>query len=117
MRAQAILDKKTNSVNIYLRIAPGWHVNANKPLDEYFIPTKVSVKTKGLESKKIIYPATVKRKLRFNDGEMTLYEGSIEIIVLLDGDHSGRVKLKITLQACSEEICLEPVEGILLARE
>ena len=50
-------------------------------------------KTKGAENKKTVYPQPIMRKLKFNDGEMALYEKSIEIKVPLAANHSGSVSI------------------------
>ncbi|MCF6199641.1 MAG: DUF255 domain-containing protein [Hyphomicrobiaceae bacterium] len=117
VRAQARIDKKNNRASLLLKIAPGWHINSSEPLEEDFVPTKVSTKNIGAGGGETVYPQPVMRRLKFNDGEMALYEKTVKMKVPLDVNHSERVNLKITLQACSDEICLEPVEGVVLARE
>jgi uncharacterized protein len=116
VRAEAKIDKSARKAVVSLSIAPGWHINSNKPLDEDFIPTKLSIDPAKSLDGKVIYPKTIKRKLKFNDGDMALYEGDVEISIPLTKEASDSVNLKLVLQACSDEICLEPVEGSLLAR-
>ncbi len=115
VRAQARIDKKGNHASLFLKIAPGWHINGSKPLEEDFVATKVRAEKGG--TGRVAYPQPVMRKLKFNGEEMALYEKSIEIKVPLSGNQSDRINLQITLQACSDEICLEPVEGVVLARK
>ncbi len=116
VRVEAKIDRTNGKAIVSLKIAPGWHINSDKPLNDDFIPTKLeAASAKGLAGA-IEYPAAVNRKLKFNDEEMALYEGDVEIIAPLAKEVGDRLNLKLTLQACSDEICLEPVEGKLLAR-
>ena len=99
-----------------MKIAPGWHINSDKPLNEDFIPTKLESQTKKALKGAVQYPAAINKNLKFNDEILALYEGDVEIIAPLAKKVGDSVNLKLTLQACSDEICLEPVEGRLLAR-
>jgi uncharacterized protein YyaL (SSP411 family) len=116
VRAEARIDKSEAKAIVSLSIAPGWHINSHKPLDEDFIPTKLRVDPVNASAGHVLYPKAINRKLKFNDGDMALYEGNVEISVPLSKEAGDRVNLKLMLQACSDEICLEPVEAELLAR-
>ncbi|MDH3581447.1 MAG: protein-disulfide reductase DsbD family protein, partial [Hyphomicrobiales bacterium] len=91
---------------IRLRIAKGWHVNADKPLEDFFIPTSLTVE--GSEGATVTYPAAVRRKLGFHDKELALYEGTVSLKASLPPKVSSPIRAKLRLQACSDEICLEP---------
>ena len=100
------IDKADGALKLSLRIAPGWHINSDKPLEEFFIPTEV--KLEGSEAAKVAYPAAVRRKLGFHEKELALYEGKVEITAKLPEGVEMPVNATLRLQACSDEICLEP---------
>lgn len=116
VRAEARIDRTAGKAIVSLQMSPGWHINSNKPLDEDYIPTTLSVEPGKVAAGDVVYPKAMTRKLKFNDDDMALYEGSVEMSVPLSKDVGDRVDLKLTLQACSDQICLEPVEGRVLAR-
>ena len=117
VRAQARIDSKANKVLVSLEIAPGWHINAHRPLGKDFIPTSARIESAGASAGHTEYPEAVLRKLEFSNQKMALYEGKIWLGLPLLDSWKGPVQLKVTLQACSRKICLEPAKAILLARE
>ena len=105
-------------VRVVLKLAPGWHVNANQPLDKELIGTRLEVKAAGGHDWSAPqYPDPVLRRLNFADKEMALYEGEA-VITLTAGQprenkEMGRVVLSLEVQICSDEICLEPQRALL----
>ena len=95
-------------VNVKIEVAPGWHINSDKPLQEYLIPTLLSLaESAPLENVK--YPAAIKRKLGFQRSELDLYEGSVQLTgTLPEIDSAVYADVELQLQACSDEICLAP---------
>ena len=90
-------------------IAPGWHINSDKPLEDAYIATKVSVQGKGDSKLSAIgYPKPIVRKLGFASGDMALYEGDLTIPLSLDKAQARPRTIQFTAQACSDKICLEP---------
>jgi uncharacterized protein YyaL (SSP411 family) len=89
-------------------IAEGWHVNAHKPLDDFAIPT--AVVAHGLGKLDVSYPAPVVKTLSFKGGDLALLEGAFDIVARLpqaNADPKAR-RVLLTLQACSDQICLAP---------
>ena len=82
--------------SLVLDIAPGWHVNARVPGQDWLIGVALT----GAEAE---WPAGRAVELGFTDGTLNVYEGRLE--VPLTG-MAGEVAL--TLQACSDTTCLEP---------
>ncbi|MGI9410383.1 MAG: DUF255 domain-containing protein, partial [Hyphomicrobiaceae bacterium] len=67
-----------------IEIAPGWHINAHKPLEDHFIPTVVSLQGPGKpKPANVGYPEALERKLGFAENKMALYEGKLTIPVTL----------------------------------
>ena len=98
-------------------IAPGWHVNANKPLEDWLIPTEAAVApADGLTLGAPAYPAAHEKKLPFSEKPLALYEG--DVVVLLEGKADaaaapGPRTLRATLsfQPCNDAQCLAPAEA------
>lgn len=106
VRARGTYDRAAGRLVVSLDVAEGWHVNADKPLEEFFIPT--ALKVPGAEAAPVTYPQAQRRKLGFHDKELALYEGRVEISATVPASESPTIPAELTLQACSDEICLEP---------
>lgn len=100
-------DEKT--VRVKITIAPGWHVNSDQPLEDFFIPTKLSFPGNPKTSNtNIQYPEPTTLALRFHNKSLSLFQDQIEIVAKpSDPDFVPKVA-ELTVQACSDSICLEP---------
>jgi uncharacterized protein YyaL (SSP411 family) len=98
-------------VTLILRIEPGWHIYANPaPPDFPGIPTTVTVEGKSKpESVKVEYP---KGKLVKDQvaGDHSIYEGTVAIkaMVRRAKDDASPLAVRVMLQACNENKCLQP---------
>src|ERR1035437_5514969 len=107
------------TVFININIKDGWHLNSNKPLDEYMIPTSVKLMdTSGIRIVNIEYPPAMIAKLQFSDSELSLYEGMITIKVNLKSNYvlikdKKKVEFELEYQSCNNQTCLFPVQKIL----
>jgi hypothetical protein len=89
---------------VRLGIDEGWHVNANPASLPFLIATAVEVR--GAEAV-IRYPEGRRLRSEFAPEEILVYEGTIEIPMILESAASpARVALRY--QACDERICLPP---------
>lgn len=95
-------------LKVSISVADGWHINAHKPLEDYFIATELTVD--GSTPEDIQYPPPIVKALSFNDNQLALLEGDFEISAKHpDTTASERPShVSLTLQACSDEICLAP---------
>ncbi len=60
-------------------IPAGLHVQSNKPLDKFLVPTKLEVETpSGMKVGPVSYPRAVMRKLKFSKGMVAVYEGQCD---------------------------------------
>ena len=101
------LDGETITVDI--KVAPGWHINSDQPLQDYLIPTLLSQANES-PLQQVKYPTPVTRKLGFQRSELSLFEDSVQLTGRLPEVESGAVTadIELQLQACSDEICLAP---------
>ncbi|MGR9098967.1 MAG: DUF255 domain-containing protein [Gammaproteobacteria bacterium] len=97
-----------------ISIAPNWHINAHRPLQEYLIPTSIGLAGNDEENdwrlETVSYPKPLKKKLRFQKERLALYEGKIKIRAKLGKPENPAplIPLQLRLQACSDNICLPP---------
>lgn len=109
--------KKGRSVRatVVMDIPHGLHVQSNKPLDKFLVPTKLDVETpSGMNVGPITYPRPLMRKLKFSKGNVAVYEGKamIRFNVTVPANYSGGsgdIKGKLRFQACNDEACFPPV--------
>jgi len=101
-------------VKIPVTVKTGYHVNSNKPSDEYLIPLKVTWKSTGaLEGGEIAYPKPSLEKYPFSETPLSVYTGSFEL-----GAHfrigagapagPGVAVGQLKYQACDDKACYPP---------
>lgn len=113
VRVEVQHDKKKNSASVQISLAQGWHINSNRPLEDHLIPTKVALEgARGVPG----YPRSQVKTLPFSESPLALYEGDVAISSQINPDPTSLSvpRLKLTLQACSEDICLQPEELVFL---
>ncbi len=97
-----------------LSISTGFHVNANPATFSYLIATELtSGKVEGITVGTPGYPAAEKKKFRFAEQPLAVYEGEVPIKLNLRAEKNaaaGPRSLPITIkvQACDEEKCYPP---------
>ena len=101
--------------SVVMDIPAGLHVQSNKPLDKFLVPTKLDVETpSGMRVGPISYPRALMRKLKFSKGAVAVYEGRavVRFNVTVSANYSGssgEIKGKLRFQACNDESCFPPV--------
>lgn len=48
------------SIDLLLTVNSGWHINSNKPNDEFLIPSEITAKANGIKLVSVKYPAPTK---------------------------------------------------------
>jgi thiol:disulfide interchange protein DsbD len=109
---RARLDVDARRAVVEMTIAPGWHVNAHVPRDDFLIPTTLTlVAPAGVRVGDVEYPAPVERRLAFGGSKtFLLYEGTVRLTASLDGtpEPGGRFSGALRYQACDDSRCLPP---------
>lgn len=101
--------------SVVLDIPSGLHVQSNKPLDKFLVPTKLDVETpSGMQVGPVSYPRAVLRKLKFSKGDVAVFEGraTLRFNVTVPANYSGgsgEIKGKLRFQACNDESCFPPI--------
>jgi DsbC/DsbD-like thiol-disulfide interchange protein len=103
------------ALTVDLQLKPGWHVNAERPLQDYLVPTSVRLAGdgRGWRIDRTIFPAPRTVRLGFQPESLALYEGAVRIAADLqqtDGQGGALpwLALEVRLQACSDQVCLAP---------
>jgi DsbC/DsbD-like thiol-disulfide interchange protein len=98
-------------------IPRGLHVNANRPLGKYAVPTTVKIDApRGLKITPLSYPAGQVRTFSFGGGQaerLAVYEGRtiIRFNVVVPPDYElgvARIRANVRFQTCSDEVCYPP---------
>jgi thiol:disulfide interchange protein DsbD len=108
-------------IAVVAEIMDGFHINSNKPLEEYLIPTALEPQLPaGLRIVATEFPKAKELKFEFSEKPLAVYDGTVQIRVKLRAAPDaplGAVKLPLTLryQACNDVACLPPVKLPLAA--
>ena len=93
---------------ITAKIAPTWHINSNKPLDTFSIPTTLKLDNAELVDAK--FPPHEVKTFTFSAGsQLAVFEGTIQIpftAKLKAGANS--IKATLHYQSCNDKVCLPP---------
>jgi hypothetical protein len=118
VRAEARVTRATDhgaTLVVDLQLRPGWHVNAEWPLQDYLVPTAVRLAggDRGWRIERTVFPAPRTVRLGFQSETLALYEGTVRIEALLQetGGQGGALPclpVEVRLQACSDAVCLAP---------
>lgn len=95
---------------ITAHILDGWHINSNKPLDEYAIPTVLSLDPATAELTGAQYPPHIVRTFAFSgDNKVAVYEGTIRIPFTAKLKPNAKaIRATLNYQACNDRVCLPP---------
>jgi thiol:disulfide interchange protein DsbD len=91
-----------------------WHINSNKPNEDYLIPTELSLNQDSPFSlSKVIYPKAVDVEFAFSDVPVSVYEGEVFIggLINIPADtEPGEYKITVMLeyQGCNDISCMAP---------
>ncbi len=92
-------------------VLSGFHVNSDKPRDEFLIPLKLTWTEGPLEAKSVIYPKP--EEIRVGKDLLVVFTGNFTIQTAFKApEHatpgSATVAGKLRYQACNNEMCFRP---------
>ena len=113
---EKISGKRNASVQakIPLAVDKGYHVNSDKPRDEYLIPLKLTwTSTGALEAGAITYPTPSIEKYEFAEKPLSVFSGNFEVVAHFKVAANapagpGAVSGKLRYQACNDRACFAP---------
>jgi thiol:disulfide interchange protein DsbD len=99
--------------SIFVRIRHGYHINSDKPAEQYMIPTRLTWNLESPSTSDVIYPEAELFVSQFSDEALLVYSGEVEFktkFVVPAKVRSGLTELTGTLryQACTDKACLAP---------
>lgn len=119
-RAYVSLDKvprgRAFDVAVVAEIMSGFHVNSNRPSEEYLIATQLAPELPaGFKVLATTYPPGKEMKFAFSEKKLSVYEGTFTLRLRIQapgGAALGKTKLPLALryQACNDSACLPPVK-------
>jgi hypothetical protein len=100
---------------IPVTVKDGYHVNSNKPSEEYLIPLSLTwTATGALEGGTVTYPRPAMQVFEFSEGKpISVYVGNIELLANFKVAANapagpGIAAGKLKYQACSNKACYPP---------
>ena len=103
------------SLTVELEIARRYHINSNRPLQDYLIPTSVEFEPlAGMTFDEAVFPEPEVKKLPVSDTPMSVYERTVTITADMRPSpdftqDEAVVKGRVRFQACDRNSCLPPV--------
>lgn len=106
---------RTIQAAVVMEIPSGYHVNANRPLNKYSIPTALKIEApRGVTVGPVAYPRAIVHRLKASNNEpLAVYEGRAILrfnVTVPAGYQGGSIDLKARLryQSCNDEVCFPP---------
>ncbi|NCO69704.1 MAG: hypothetical protein GW878_04165, partial [Acidobacteria bacterium] len=103
------------TARVTITVQSGWHVNSNRPLDEFLIPTRVELDLPpGWRAEPAAFPPHREVRLKFSDGPVAVFEGifavRIGVTIPPNGPRPAMVRGRVEAQACNDAMCMPPEE-------
>ena len=102
----------TTTISVTLKLASGWHINTNRPIQDYLIPTELTLSDAPPEVLDVQYPPGETYSFAFSKEELRVYSDTTVIDVTVQNRNaSSRAHerhWKLTFQPCSDRQCLRP---------
>ena len=100
-------------VVLHVAVKKPWHINSNKPHEDYLIPTTVSIGGKGIAIVGVEYPPAHDVKFDFSENPVSVYQGEVDIILSLRLDDTVSLThhlatVQLDYQACNNVSCQAP---------
>ncbi len=115
-KPEAVVGKRNASVQVKipLSVQKGFHVNSNKPKEEYLIPLKLTwTSTGALQPGPIDYPPPEVQKFEFAEQPLSIYSGNFDLVAHFKVASNapagpGAATGKLRYQACNDRACFAP---------
>jgi len=106
-RVSASAARNIDTLDVTLRVADGWHINSDKPNQDYLIPTQLQLANEKPVSG-VQYPQAISQSLSFEKTKLSLFEGKFTISAPIPKNAEDTSVFKLQLQACDDKQCLPP---------
>ncbi len=105
---------RTVQAAIVVDIPDGYHVNGNRPLGKYAVPTILKIEAPGgFRISPVVYPRATVRRFSFSDEQLAVYENRAVMrfnVTVPAGYKADNAELRVRLryQSCNNEACFPP---------
>jgi DsbC/DsbD-like thiol-disulfide interchange protein len=105
---------RTLQAAVVLDIPSGYHINSNRPLAKFLIPTSLKIDApNGIQVGAVSYPRAQLRTFGFSPDKLSVYEGRtvlrFNITVPANFAHGlAELRVRVKYQSCNEEACFPP---------
>jgi hypothetical protein len=105
---------RTVSAAVVMDIPQGYHVNSNRPLSKFSIPTVLKIEAPGgIRIGPVSYPRSQLRKFSFSEDKIAVYEGRavLRFSVTVPASYQigvAQLRLSLRYQSCTDEVCFPP---------
>ncbi len=111
--AEQISVKHGESTKATIKVAtlPGFHVNSDKPKDEFLIPLSLTWTSGPLQTQAVVYPKP--EELKLGNETLSVFTGKFTIETQFkapEGAPAGTTAMigKLRYQACNNQMCFRP---------
>ncbi len=100
---------------VVMEIPGGFHVNSNRPLGKFAIPTTIKVEAPGgIRVGPVVYPRAIARQFKFAEERLAVYEGRAVMrfnVTVPANFQTGetQLRMRVRFQSCNDEVCFQPV--------
>ncbi|MBL8213257.1 MAG: hypothetical protein JNK87_21240 [Bryobacterales bacterium] len=103
----------TAEAKLNVQLQNGYHVNSNKPADEYLIPLRLTWTAESLVVDGTTYPTPKMEKYEFSQKPLSVYTGDFQIATKFKVPSTAPLGMKVIsgklrYQACSHKECFPP---------
>ncbi len=107
---EKIAGKKNEIVtaDFTLQLKNGFHVNSNKPNDEFLIPLRFTWTDGAAQAGEVTFPKPDQEKYEFSVQPVSVFTGKFKSQTKFKLVSTGIVNGKLRYQACSDKACLPP---------
>lgn len=105
---------RTIQAAVVLDIPGGFHVNSNRPLGKYAVPTVLKIEApNGVRVSPVSYPRSTVRRFKFSEEQLAVYEGRpvMRFNVTVPGNYSENgmtLRARVRFQSCNDDVCFPP---------
>ena len=106
---------RTVQAAVVIDIPAGFHVNSNRPLNKYAIPTNLKIEAlSGVVIGPVAYPRAIVRRLKaVNNEQLALFErrAILRFSVTVPANYksdSANLEARLKYQSCNDEVCFPP---------
>jgi thiol:disulfide interchange protein DsbD len=103
---------------VQAEVSESWHINSDKPYDEYLIPTSLLVpENPNFKLTKVAYPKPHDFKFSFSESPLSVWEGKVYFGALVEVDSNASpgvysLIVELEYQACNDMSCQAPTSLI-----